>query len=121
MGLRNLPQVFLRLGLAFTLLYAAWSAFQNPLNWIGFLPSVIISLIPFQVKPQELLMAFSVVQVGLAALLLWGKQLVFASLAASAFLLGIIWFNLGAMDIVFRDVGLFFAALALALLARKGR
>ena len=119
MGLRNLPQLCLRLGLAFTLLYAAWSAFQNPLNWIGFVSSDFISLIPFQVSPQELLMALSIVQAGLAALLLWGKQLVFVSLAVSAFLLGIIWFNLGAMDILFRDVGLFFSALALFVLAKK--
>ncbi len=121
MALRNLPQVFLRLGLAFTLLYAAWSSFQNPLSWIGFLPSGVISLIPFQVTVQELLMALSIFQVGLAGLLLLGKQLVPASLAVSALLLGIIWFNLGAMDILFRDIGLFFAAIALALLARKGR
>ncbi|MDO8655440.1 MAG: hypothetical protein Q7R48_03465 [bacterium] len=121
MGLRNLPQVFLRLGLAFTLLYAAWSAFQNPLNWIGFVPSSVIPLIPFQVTARDLLMALSMVQVGIAALLLLGKQLVPASLAAATLLLGIIWFNLGAMDILFRDIGLFFAALALALLARKGK
>lgn len=119
MGLRNLPQLCLRLGLAFTLLYAAWSAFQNPLNWIGFLPSGIISLLPFQATPQEVLIAFSIAQAGLAVLLLLGKQLVFASLAVSALLLSIIWFNLGALDILFRDIGLFFAALALALLARK--
>ena len=121
MGLRNLPQLFLRLGLAFTLLYAAWSAFQNPLNWIGFLPSGLTSLLPFQVTAQDVLMAFSVFQVGLAGLLLLGKYLVPASLVVSALLLSIIWFNLGAMDILFRDIGLFFAALALALLARKGR
>ncbi len=120
MGLRNLPQLCLRLGLAFTLLYAAWSAFQNPLNWIGFLPSDIISLIPFQVTARDLLMAFSVLETGLAALLLFGKQLVLVSLAVAALLLGMVWFNFGAMDILFRDIGLFFAALALALLARKG-
>src|SRR3989344_3060139 len=120
MGLRNLPQVFLRLGLAFTLLYAAWSAFQNPLNWIGFLPSNLISLVPFQVTARDILMAFSIAQVGIAALLLLGKQVMLASLATAALLLGIIWFNFGAMDILFRDVGLFFAALALAFLARKG-
>ena len=121
MGLRNLPQLFLRLGLAFTLLYAAWSSFQHPLNWIGFLPSWLTSFIPFQVKPQDFLMAFSVFQVGLALLLLLGKYLVPVSLVVSALLLSIIWFNLGAMDILFRDIGLFFAALALALLARKAK
>ncbi|MBI2453054.1 MAG: hypothetical protein HYV55_02390 [Parcubacteria group bacterium] len=121
MGLRNFPQLFLRLGLAFTLLYAAWSAFQNPLNWIGFLPSGLISLVPSQVKTQDVLMAFSVFQVGLALLLLLGKYLVPTSLVVSVLLLSIIWFNLGAMDILFRDIGLFFAALALALLARKAK
>lgn len=121
MGLRNLPQLCLRLGLAFTLLYAAWSAFQNPLNWIGFLPSGIISLLPFQATLQEILMAFSIVELGLAALLLWGKQLVPVSLVVAALLLGMVWFNLGALDILFRDIGLFFSSLALALLARRGK
>ena len=42
-----------------------------------------------------------------------------AGLISAATLLGIIVFNLGALDIVFRDIGLFFAALALAFLSRR--
>ncbi len=121
MGLRNLPQLLLRVGLAFTFLYAAWSSFQNPINWIGFFPQSILALFSAAFSPQQVLTGFSLLEAAIGILLLLGSKLVLVSLVAVFFLAGIIWFNLGAMDIIFRDVGLLFAALALFALARKGR
>ena len=51
--------------------------------------------------------------------LLWGKKVVYPALLSAFAFGGIALFNLGAMYIVFRDVGLFFAALAIAKLAIK--
>lgn len=51
--------------------------------------------------------------------LLSGKYIFTASLISAATILGIIVFNFGAFDIVFRDVGLLLATLALALLNRN--
>lgn len=121
MGLRNLPQMLLRLGLAFTLLYAAWSSFQRPLDWVGFLPPAIAAWLPAGMSMQQFLMVFSLFEIVLALLLLLGKQLIFASLVTAVLMFGIMWFNPGAMDILFRDIGLVSAALALAVLARRGK
>jgi len=45
------------------------------------------------------------------------KKLLWPSLLTAAFLFGVALFNLGALDILFRDVGLAFAALALSVFA----
>lgn len=108
-------QVLLRAGIAFTLLYAALGSVLEPVNWIGFFPAFLFDL---GIPQHLLLVAFFVYEVALAAWLLLGKKLVYAALLCAATFGGITLFNLGAMDIVFRDIGLFFAALALAKLAK---
>jgi len=107
--------LFLRVGIAFTLLYAALGSTLEPVNWIGFFPPFLFDL----GIPEELLLGtFSLYEAGLALWLLWGRKVVYAALLSAVTFGGITLFNLGAMDIVFRDVGLFFAALALAKLAK---
>ena len=66
-------------------------------------------------------MGFSLLEAAVGILLLLGNKLVLVSLASVFLLAGIAWFNLGAMDIIFRDIGLLFAALALFVLARKAK
>ena len=105
-------ELILRLGIAFTLLYAALGSTLEPVNWIAF-------LFQFGIPEELLLGAFSLFEAALALWLLWGKKLVYPALLSAFAFGGITLFNLGAMDIVFRDVGLFFAALALMKLATK--
>jgi len=102
----------LRLGLAFSFLYVAYASFQNPLNWIGFLPQFLRDLAP----ATTLLIGFSIYEIVLGLWLLSGKRLMLASLLAAATLFGIVVFNWGALEIVFRDISLGLAALALASL-----
>jgi len=109
----SLAGLLLRFGLAFTLLYAAVSSYLVPLNWVGFLPGFVRVL---GIEETFLLQSFSGIEIVLAMWLLWGKKLFFPSLAAALLFVGIALFNLGAMDVLFRDIGLFFAALALLLL-----
>lgn len=108
----------LRCALAFSFAYAAVQSFREPQNWIGWFPPFMLALSPF--TPDTTLALFSVVELALAALLLSGKWGVPVAIVSGAMLLGIAMFNLGAIDIVFRDIALALAAFALAVLERRG-
>lgn len=108
---------FLQIGLAFVFLYAATSAFISPDNWVGYLPGFTD---PF-ISRSILLKLFSCFEIVLALWLLSSWKLFYSSLIAALMLAGITVFNLGILDVTFRDVGLIFAALALAALASKGK
>lgn len=112
---KSLISFFLRLAISIPFLYAAIAAFLTPESWIGFLPGWIGSIMPAEIA----LGAFSVYQMVLSLWLLSGKWLQYSSILASATLLGITVFNLGALDIVFRDVGLLLASIALTVLAHE--
>lgn len=109
----NLMSPFLRVGLAVVFLYAAISSFVSPNDWIGYLPSFMRNILPATV----LLGIFSVIELILAAWLLSGVYVRFAALLAAAMLLGIIMSNFSLLPISFRDIGLFFASLALAFMS----
>lgn len=106
--------LLLRVGLAFVFLYAAVSSFLEPLNWIGFFPEFLRSFIPQSI----LLSGFSLFEAGMGIWLLSGKKVFSAAFVSVIAFLGIVLFNLGSLDILFRDVGLLFAALALVFLSR---
>lgn len=103
--------VFLRLGLAFVFAYAGAGMFLAPENWLGYIPLFIKSILGGYT--DAFLSLHAVFELILAAWLLWGKWIRWAALIAFLDLLAIIVFNLSLMDVVFRDVGLALAALAL--------
>ena len=105
------PQVLLRVGLALSFLYPAFSSLAEPSNWVGFFPMFLRAVIP----DPALLYLFSGYEIILGLWLLSGKKLFFSSLLSCATLSGVVVLNLGALDLVFRDIGLAFSALALAL------
>ncbi len=105
----------LRWGLAFTFFYAAVSGLLHPMDWIGFLPPFLESFITLKMA----LTVFSVYELALAALLFTGRKLQIASLLSMATLAAIVIFNMGTLDLVFRDVGLAMASLALFELIKK--
>lgn len=105
----------LRIGIAVTFAYAALASFRNLENWIGFFPSFMLNIIPETI----LLTSFSAVEIILAIWLLSGKWTLYAALVSAALFLGITVTNLGVLDLVFRDVGLGFAAIALTVLHYK--
>ncbi|MDP2641405.1 MAG: hypothetical protein Q8P39_02590, partial [Candidatus Yanofskybacteria bacterium] len=69
-------------------------------------------------SPEAMLFLFSLFQIALALWLFSGRGLRAASLLSAVALLAIILPNLGVMDLIFRDIGLFFAALALFSLSK---
>lgn len=109
--------LMLQAALAFALAYAAISAFLHPFTWIGFLPVWMKTVAPAALSEFAILDLVAFLQLGLAAWILSGRHQKLAALAAGVFLLSVAAFNAGAFDIVFRDISLALAALALALLA----
>jgi len=110
----ELVSLFLRIGIAFTFIYVGIFAFLNPSSWIGFIPEFVESFI----SRESFLIVHVVTDIALGAWLLSGKKTYYAAVLSAVFLFGITIFNFGALDIVFRDVGLFFAAVALAILSK---
>lgn len=108
----RLVSFLLRTGLAIVFLYAALSGFLAPELWLGFLPEFLISFVPGKV----LLVAFEIYQIFLAGWLLSGKKQFTAGLLSFLTIIGIIIFNLEALDIIFRDVAILFMAIALMVL-----
>jgi len=115
MGKKGTTILLLRIGLAFVFTYAAIAAFLNPSAWIGFFPTFIRDIFP----DSLLLSGFSIAELVIAVLLFFKKTVFYTSLASAILLLGMILFNLGSLDIVFRDVGLLFAALSLAVATKE--
>lgn len=111
----SLVSFFLRIGIAIPFLYAAIAATLDPNSWIGFFPGWLQSLLPGRL----LLGLFSLYQLALSLWLLSGKKTYYAGALASLTLLAITITNLGALDIVFRDIGLLMAAIALTLLSKS--
>lgn len=112
---KYLVPLLLRIGLAFVFLYAAIASFLAPDSWIGFFSPFLRNIFP----PKLLLASFSVYEISLGLWLLWGRYAFYSASLATLTLLGIIIPNLGALDIIFRDISIFFTALALAALNYK--
>ena len=104
----------LRAGLAVVFLYAAVASFLDPNSWIGFLPQFLRNIVPANI----LLILFSIYEIILGLWLLSGKKIYPAAILAIITMASIVIFNMGALDIVFRDVAILFAALALAVLSK---
>lgn len=102
----------LRLGLAFSFLYAAISGFIAPDAWIGFLPQWIDAILPARL----LLQIFGIYELLLAATLVIGIRRFETAILSFLTLVAITATNSGAFLITFRDVSLALTAAALAAL-----
>ncbi len=112
-----LVSIFLRIGLAVVFLYAAVSSMLEPQNWIGFIPDFIKSIIPADI----FLVLFSVYEFLLSLWLLSGRKGFYSAILSALTLAAIIFFNFTVLEIVFRDIAIFFAAIALAILSYKNK
>lgn len=105
--------LIIRVGLATVLLYAALDGLREPMAWIAYVPGQLGQL----TSAQTILLATSVIQIVLAALLLWGKYLIGSAVLTSFLLAGIIITNTSNFLITFRDIGLLAASVSLIFLA----
>lgn len=103
--------IILRLGVALAFLYPPFDALQNPDSWIGYFPSFLLGKIPDPI----LLHGFGIIETVIAIWILSGWKIFWPSLAAAAMLVGIVVFNMPQFEIVFRDLSIAAAALALAV------
>jgi hypothetical protein len=110
----HFASILLRFGLAFVFLFAAVSGFLAPQNWIGYLPNFATAILP----PNVLLVILGLYEIILAIFLLFKKEVALPALLAALTLFGITIVNLPQFDVVFRDVGLAFAALALFFIGK---
>src|SRR3989344_2292471 len=113
MGLERekISSLVLRFGLAFAFIYAAIAGFIDPNSWIGYFPNFTRSLLP----DTALLTLWGGYQVILGLWILYGKKIFTPSILASISLAGLIVTNFAVMDVVFRDVTILSASIALAI------
>src|SRR3989344_8664042 len=111
MSRENIAYFLLRLGLAFSFIYAAVAAWFRPEDWVGWFPPFIQALAPQNV----LLMGWGIVQIILGLWILSGKKIFIPTLLGALSMAGIAYFNLGSLDIVFRDITIGLVLLSLAI------
>ncbi len=111
----NLASFTLRVGLAIPFLYAAIAATLNPEAWVGFIPQFLKNLFP----ETLLLGAHALFDLTLGLWLLSGWKTKYAATFSALNLTTIIIVNMAALDIIFRDIGLLLAAIALGTLHLK--
>lgn len=99
----------LRIGLAFVFVSAAISSYLNPGTWTKFIPTLVTNYIP----TSTFLWTLEGFEVLLALLLLIKRRVSWVVLLAALSLLVFALANLNSFDLVFQDVGLALAALAL--------
>lgn len=105
----------LRSGLAIVFFYAGISSLLNPTNWIGFVPNFIELIIPKAI----FLVVFSIYEILLSIGLLSDYKTFALSILSSATLFLILFGNIMALEILFRDIAILFMALALTALSKN--
>lgn len=112
----------LRIALAFAFLYPALDALLDPTSWLGYFPSFATGLfhiisIPLKWSDMVLLHGFGLLEVALALWVLIGTRVKVPATLMAIILLAIVALNLNPSDfsVLFRDISIAFAAIALAL------
>lgn len=105
----------LRIGVAFAFLYPPINALSNPESWIAYFPQFTRGI----VADDLLLHTFDVVEVIIALWILSGKRIFLPSAAATVMLAAIVAFNLNSFEVIFRDLAIAAASLALAIISYK--
>lgn len=109
---RGASHLILRLGVAFAFLYPPYAALMDPQSWLGYFPSFVRSV---PIDPLILLHSFGVIEVLIALWLISGWRIATPAILATLMLLGIVLFNWNQLDVLFRDLAIAAAALALAV------
>lgn len=111
-----IPEILLRVAVAFSFLYPPLHALIDPYAWIGYFPAFVTSLA--YGNEIVLLHAFGILEVLIALWILFAKRPFLPALMAAALLLAIVVVNGAQFPILFRDVAIALAALSLALMHR---
>jgi uncharacterized membrane protein YphA (DoxX/SURF4 family) len=119
---RSLTSWLLRTGVGFAFIYPPINALMQPDAWIGYFPGFVQSFAQSAGIPLEVVLhSFGVVEVIIALWIFSGWKIFWPCLVAAAMLLGIVAFNGSEFQVLFRDVSIAIAALALASMNRPGK
>jgi uncharacterized membrane protein YphA (DoxX/SURF4 family) len=122
--MRFLPRVgpaelLLRFALGFSFIYPPVDAAMHPDDWVGYFPTFLMDLIvKIGILPHVLLHAFGVLELALAAWILFGRSARVPALVAAGTLVAIVAMNGPQFPVLFRDVSIAVGAIALALLSK---
>ncbi len=105
----------LRVGLAFVYGYASIEVYINPINFLKYIPPSVVQIVPLNI----FLTLFSIFEILLTLWLLSGKKTEYAAIISAFLMLAIIIPNTEFFSVLFRNVAIGFASLALAMLDYK--
>lgn len=108
--------LLLRLAISFAFLYPAYGFFSAPNDWLGYIPIFVRDI---GLPQNALLLLLAGFHLAIALWILSGWRIFTPSLAAAIFLGSVVYFNWNQLDILFRDISLALAALALAFSSRR--
>lgn len=108
----------LRAGLAFSFAYPAVDAWFDPFAWLGYFPASLIAAAG--THQLVLLHAFGAFELLLALWVLLGARVRVPALVMAAMLILIVACNLAQMQVLFRDLAIALAAVALAYWPQTG-
>jgi len=113
MAREKVAHLALRVGAAFAFLYPPLNALADPYAWIGYFPLFVKGY----VADEVLLHTFGIAEVILALWILSGWRIFWPSAAATAMLLGIVVFNPGNFQVLFRDLAIAAIPFSLAMIS----
>lgn len=113
MNEKHLLSLLLRVGIAFPFLYVALISLFSPELYLNYLPSFLRY---GSTSDYALLFAFNIAEILIAVWLLIGYRIIIPALISLVMLMAITLFNLPLFHILFRNVSIIFAALALAVM-----
>ena len=105
----------IRFGLAFVYGYASIEMFVDPNTFLRYVPPFIQQILPLDI----FLIIYSILEILFTIWLLSGKRMEYAGILSSFLMLAIIIPNLSYFSILFRNVAIGFASLALTILDYK--
>lgn len=108
----NIARWFLRFGLAFVYGYAAIEMQINPDNFLKYVPPLMQTIIPLDI----FLITFGIFEILLTLWLISGKRTEYAGLISFFLMVGIMIPNVTYFNILFRNVAIALASLALTAL-----
>src|SRR3989344_7260334 len=94
-----LPELLLRLAVAFSFAYPPIAALVDPDSWLGYFPAFVPSSI-------VLLHVFGAFEILIALWILFGKRVWIPSAIAALVLILIVAFNANQFDVLFRDASI---------------
>lgn len=111
----RLTSLFIRFGLIFVFGWAAVIMSLNPASYLHYMPMWVESFMPRTLA----LHIFSIYEIVLCLWLLSGKKMMYAGILSAVTIAGLTGVNYKEFGVLFRNVSIFFSAVALSVLSNE--